>query len=331
MVDRRRRALRNATRASGVTALLLPLLAAGPAASDQPLTIAGPGATSAPVGSSAPVSGASISGMEANEVVRVLVGVGSGSVSVPAGATGVTVPAGYPALGTAAPELALEGTQDALNAALGQLRWTPAAAGPSAITIDASPAGAAYDPANGHLYQVVTPSPGLSWDDAKAAAASTTFQGEAGYLATITDDREQSLVATVTAGPAWIGGNRLPSSRTWAWATGPEAGTPFWTPACGAGAQGQCSATNPLTFSMWAPGEPRSFANATVTTFLGGSGGGLWSASTTAATPPSYVVEFGGTAGDPPPETAHAEGTLTGTGGTADGNDQAGHNYAHPE
>src|SRR5690348_8293989 len=104
MVDRRGRALRNATRAGSVTALLLPLLAAGPAATDQPLRITGPSATPAPVGSSTPVSGASIKGMGAAEVVRVLVGVASGTVAVPATAAGVNVPAGYPTLGTDGPE-----------------------------------------------------------------------------------------------------------------------------------------------------------------------------------------------------------------------------------
>jgi len=313
MASRRARA-RNATRASGVTALLLPLLAVSPMASSDSVQITGPAPTSAAVGSSAPVPGASIQGIEASDIVRVMVGVGSGTLSVPATSAGVTVPVGYPALGTEGPQLALEGTQDVLNAALARLRWTPAVAGPAAVTIDASPAGAGYDPANGHFYQVVTPPDGLHWDEASSAAAALTFEGQAGYLATITDESEESLLATVTPDPAWIGGARQQSSRNWAWATGPEAGATFWTPDCGVGAQGPCSSNGAAMFSWWAPSEPRSLPGATNTTFLGGSGGGQWVPSATAATPRSFIVEFGGSPGDTPVPVAHADATLIGTG-----------------
>jgi hypothetical protein len=312
MVSRRAQARRHATRAGGVSALLMPLLAVTPMAAPDAVQVSGPAPASAPVGTTAPVPGASVQGLEASEVVRVLAGVGSGTLSVPATSAAVTVPVGYPALGTEAPQLALEGTQDALNAALAQLRWTPAVAGRAAVTIDASPAGAGYHPANGHFYQVVTPPEGLHWDEARSTAATLTFEGRAGYLATITDLSEESLLATMTPDPAWIGGARQQGNE-WAWATGPETGTTFWTPVCGTGTQGQCSANG--AFSWWAPSEPRSLPGATNTTFLGGTGGGQWVPSADAATPTSYIVEFGGSAGDTPVAVAHADAPLTGTEG----------------
>ncbi len=306
---------RAAARASGVTALLFPLLAAAPSAPPSAFVVTGPATTSAAVGASTPVPGASVSGMEAATAVRVLVGVASGTLSVPAASAGVTAPVGYPVLGAEGPELALEGTQDALNATLAQLRWTPAAAGPVAVTIDASPAGAAYDAANGHYYQLVTPAQGVDWTSARTAAAAATFAGQAGYLATITDAREEAVVAQVTTGPAWIGARREANSQDWGWATGPESGDTFWTPDCGVGTQGECQSSAGPTFAMWAPGEPGSFSDASAGTFLGGTGSGQWAPSAPSATPPGLVVEFGGTDGDETPAVAHADSTFTATGG----------------
>jgi PEP-CTERM motif/Lectin C-type domain len=105
------------------------------------------------------------------------------------------------------------------------------------------------DPANGHYYEFVTGS--FSWDQAVTDAASQTFNGHNGYLATVTSAAEESFIEGLPGVTrAWLGGSDAASEGVWKWTTGPEAGQTFWTSADG---------TTPGMYSDWSPGEPNNF------------------------------------------------------------------------
>lgn len=104
----------------------------------------------------------------------------------------------------------------------------------SSVTID--PDGTPLDPAltwtsllndttgSTHYYTFVLGAGHLVWSAAAAAAAQT-----GGYLATVTSQGEQNLLAGLKGSSyAWLGGSDAAAEGAWRWATGPEAGTQFW-------------------------------------------------------------------------------------------------------
>jgi hypothetical protein len=105
-----------------------------------------------------------------------------------------------------------------------------------------------FNPATGHYYQVV---PGtVTWDQAKAAAETMSFNGVAGHLVTYDDLAEDQFVYFTLAGGslgnAWIGlyqdmndPNYSEPGGGWKWVTG-EA----------------------MTYSNWKQGEPSNSGNA---------------------------------------------------------------------
>jgi hypothetical protein len=110
-----------------VFALALGMLGAGNAVHDaivDPVVVSAPTAVLGPVGHAVDVPGGVVNGFPDGASVRAVVSVASGSLSLPASAPGVTVPFGYPALAIGGAALAIEGTEDAVNAALAQLQWT---------------------------------------------------------------------------------------------------------------------------------------------------------------------------------------------------------------
>ena len=109
------------------------------------------------------------------------------------------------------------------------------------------------NPANGHYYAlIVLPTP-ISWRDANEAARNSVFQGQPGYLATITSAQENNFLrARVYPTPArpdhysiWLGGFKLTSSTSpkkgWRWVTG-----------------------EPWDFTYWAKGEPNDAGGAKI-------------------------------------------------------------------
>lgn len=77
---------------------------------------------------------------------------------------------------------------------------------------------------NGHSYQVVSGT--IHWSDAEAQAAGMTYQGQSGYLATITSAAEDNFIVanlSLTSLP-WIGGYQPVGSSEpdggWSWITG---------------------------------------------------------------------------------------------------------------
>lgn len=100
---------------------------------------------------------------------------------------------------------------------------------------------------NGHYYEIVRVPGGITWDDARAAAAGSFFMGVRGHLATLTSAAESAWVHQVLAGGGdagygqlmqfWIGGYRdldaVSPGTGWWWVTG-----------------------EPWEWTNWAPGEP---------------------------------------------------------------------------
>ena len=95
---------------------------------------------------------------------------------------------------------------------------------------------------NDHWYEVVNHGSGVSWDEAKALAESSTYLGLQGHLVTITSAAEDAFVLgfPVVGIQTWLGGFQDPGASSpdagWRWVTG-EA----WS------------------YTNWGPGEPNDF------------------------------------------------------------------------
>ena len=126
-----------------------------------------------------------------------------------------------------------------------------------------------------------------------------------GYLATLTSQAEADFSGSQALGVGWIGASDNASEGDWQWVTGPEAGTSFWS--------GGVAGTQ-LTYAFWNANEPNDFPDGPVTpgeenyahitdpsvTSTPGSWNDLPNAGGGGAyAPQGYVVEYGGTPGDP--------------------------------
>ncbi len=154
-----------------------------------------------------------------------------------------------------------------------------------------------YLPSNGHYYLYI-PNVGITWSAAKAAAQASTYYGLQGYLATITSAEEAQIAGEQTTGAGWIGGSDEETEGTWKWMTGPELGTVFWT--------GNFTGFT-TNYAFWNTGEPNSSGDedyAHVTAPGVGIAGSWNDLSNTGSAsgnyqPKGYIVEYGGTPGDP--------------------------------
>ncbi len=156
-------------------------------------------------------------------------------------------------------------------------------------------------PTTGHYYFYVS-DVGIGWTAAKDAAATQTYFGLQGYLATLTTIEEAQLAGEQNSGAGWIGATDAQSEGTWQWVTGPEAGNAFFNQNTGTAINGE--------FSFWNTNEPNNFngnedyAHITDPSIgILGSWNDLPEAGETntnsAFHPKGYVVEFGGMPGDP--------------------------------
>ncbi|WP_111684437.1 T9SS type B sorting domain-containing protein [Winogradskyella tangerina] len=156
-------------------------------------------------------------------------------------------------------------------------------------------------PATGHYYLYV-PDIGITWSDARDTAASQTYFGLQGYLATITTPEEVQLTGEQTLGTGWIGGTDSGVEGTWRWETGPEAGQVFWN--------GAVSGSAPDgVFSYWNLGEPNNLGDEDYAHITDPDIGilGSWNDLPNTGSedpdspyhPQGYIIEFGGMEGDP--------------------------------
>ena len=146
--------------------------------------------------------------------------------------------------------------------------------------------------ANGHFYEFIPSSVpnGVSWTSANAAAATKTLYGIQGYLATITSAAENTFIKDKLQGNGWLGASDAAAEGTWKWVAGPENG-----------------ALLPAGYTAWNAGEPNNAGNEDYAHMIGnpsagplgtwndlanGGGGGAYAVL-------GYVVEYGGSAGDP--------------------------------
>ena len=183
-------------------------------------------------------------------------------------------------------------------AAIESVVFTNSALNPSGQRIFSITIGQAnYLESTNHYYQYI-PNTGISWTNAKNAAAASTYYGLQGYLATITTVEEVQISGIQVTGAGWIGGSDEVNEGVWKWVTGPELGTTFWNGGINGSSQ---------NFAFWNANEPNNqgdedYAHVTAP---GVGQPGSWNdmtnfgASSGDYQPKGYIVEYGGMPGDP--------------------------------
>ena len=166
-----------------------------------------------------------------------------------------------------------------------------------------------YLPSEDHYYKYV-PDPGIKWSEAKTKAEDPTnkYYGLQGYLATLRTLEEAILCGKQALGAGWIGASDASVEGRWEWVTGPEGIIPFWQ---GNGSGGPINGEYANWNDVGGANEPNDSGGnedyGHITYNLGPGTVGKWNdlsntGSTTTTSnyyPQGYVVEFGGSPGDP--------------------------------
>lgn len=134
---------------------------------------------------------------------------------------------------------------------------------------------------NGHYYEFVTNS-GITWTNAKTAAEGLNYFGLKGYLATITSAAENEFCTSKLSGDGWMGATDAEVEGTWKWVTGPEAGHTF----------------SEYSYTNWNTSQPDNYNGIEdyAQFYITGKWNDLPNSESSIV---GYVVEYGGSAGDP--------------------------------
>jgi hypothetical protein len=200
--------------------------------------------------------------------------------------TGLTAASGFTLSGNKT-RLVVTGTMANINNALSSLKVnTGSIRGNVQLSVAATvnPAGFFYNGTNGHFYRPI--SQGATYINARAAALTTTFKGQQGYLVTITSaDEDAFIFNNVPQGNIWFALTDEASEARWTIDAGPEAGTLIKIN------NGQLNGNIPGQYNNWAPGEPNNSGNEdyAVTKWSGGS---QWNDLPNHFANP-YVIEYG--------------------------------------
>ena len=135
---------------------------------------------------------------------------------------------------------------------------------------------AVADGGNGHFYQILAPTGGIAWTDAKAASEDRAWMGAPGHLVTITSQEEWDFIlANFPHSYTWIGLSDADWEGNFRWVTG-----------------------EPFEFSAWATGpqEPNNAGNEDYVHYASRSTGWGWNDFKNRATvygvPHRYIVEY---------------------------------------
>jgi hypothetical protein len=202
------------------------------------------------------VSGFSVAGFNPSSSLLITVGL----VNPPAGTTlrfntttGVTASTGY-TISSNFTRISFTGTLANVNTVLASLRLNTGATPGNvyiAVTATENPVGYFYLPSNGHFYRPI--STGAFYNNAKSAAAATTFKGQQGYLVTITSaDEDAFIYNNVPQNQIWFALSDVAQEGYWRIDAGPENGTLIKT------ANGQYAGNIAGQYNNWAGGEPNN-------------------------------------------------------------------------
>ena len=247
--------------ACAVTAAGLEVAASAPAFAGV-IGVTAPTNTQMVVSTSTTLTGLAVQDTDGAETLSVTLSTSAGTVALSSYAN---LALGFGNNWSGDSSITFTGTRDNINTALATATVNPGASSGTAViglTAMASAPGYIYSPDNGHFYEYVA-SANITWSDARTAAGHRSFQGQAGYLATIPSAAVNSLITSKipNAMNVWIGAESTDNSvgtpaRAWTWVDGPLAGRVFskcsnWLGACN---------FTPSTgyYANWANGEPNN-------------------------------------------------------------------------
>jgi alpha-tubulin suppressor-like RCC1 family protein len=143
-----------------------------------------------------------------------------------------------------------------------------------------------------HYYELVRLPKEIFWEQAQAIAQSRNYNGQQGYLATITSETENSHIRQIIRNNgwrsySWLGGSDAMQEGTWRWTTGPEAG-------------------KMMNYSNWVAGEPNNIGEEDylVMSWDHGRWNDLSGVATGRIGVKSFVVEYGSSSDCAPALTA---------------------------
>ncbi len=204
-------------------------------------------------------SGFVLSGFNTTDVVLAsisLVEYPSGTTFYLTTTTGLTAASGFTLMGNKT-RLVVTGSMTNINTALTSLKVnTGATKGNVKLSVAATvnPSGYYYNGVNGHFYKPI--STGNTYTAARAAALTTTFKGQTGYLVTITSaDEDNFIQLNVPQGNIWFALTDEVTEGRWIIDAGPEKGTLIKT------SNGQTAGNIVGQYNNWAGGEPNNSGN----------------------------------------------------------------------